>query len=85
MMKYYIGDRVRIINTACIDDCALNKVGVIVRVSGPEFDPTYVIDMGEPRRPWSDSDNDATCWWLRGCYIEYANDIGAQLLLFGDL
>lgn len=77
--KFKVGDRVRIINTSMIEDYELNKIGTLVKVPINDYNSTYVVDMGRPRRPSVNGDNE-TCWWLQASMIELANKPNTQLL-----
>lgn len=76
--KFKKGDRVKIIDVSSIERCELNKIGTIVRIVGDlPYDPTYIVDMGRPRR--KDEPNE-TCWWLKGGMLELIYKPNAQLL-----
>ena len=77
---FKIGDKVRIIDCSSIEPYELNEIGVIVRTV--DYDTgrlTYVVDMGRPRRPDAQWDDQA-CWWLQEKDIELVSKPNTQLL-----
>ena len=77
---FKIGDRVKIINCCVIEPYELNKVGTIVDTAVYDAGRlTYIVDMGRPRRPDNDED-DETSWWLSAEHIELASKPNEQLL-----
>lgn len=79
--KFKVGDKVRIIDCRLIEPYELNKIGTIVKLNdycGDGSNIGYVVDMGRPRRPNDECDND-TCWWVHKEHIELASRPNQQL------